>query len=489
MSIINSASLLIFNHKTLDVKTKLLNKSIMRLGRKGASDKNDIFVDSEITSSEHGVFYRRQDGWYYKDNYSTNGTFLDGRHIQNDPNMFKLNDGTVLKIDSANNDEDINSITMIFCDGDFSNQEWANFPLNDFCKSKIYIGRDPEECEFLLESPQISKKHGMFYRKDDDLYYQDLHSTNGTLINGRPMKGSHKLVDKDILVIGNLKMVYTNGLIFYLKPTSGTNLNIRNLTKVVSDSEHIGKKKTILNNINLDVAASELVAVLGTSGAGKSTFLNCVNGYEDATSGSVLINNVDLYKNKKLLKKQIGYVPQEDLLRDGLSVQSTLDYIARLRLPKDTKRRERKRIIDDVLNTLGIEANLKKSKIQKLSGGQRKRISIAMELISNPPIIFLDEPTSGLDPETESMLIEQLRKLAHSSKKTLLVITHTLKNINLFDKVLFLGPGGKACYYGAPNMALRTFGVNDFVDIYPDVRERTDYYAQKYLENFNNLNE
>lgn len=209
-----------------------------------------------------------------------------------------------------------------------------------------------------------------------------------------------------------------------------------------------------------------------------------MNGYEKATSGSVLLNGVDLYSNKKLLRTQVGYVPQEDLLRGGLSVWSTLDYIARLRLLKDVTKNERREVIGEALDMLGLEPELQSSRISKLSGGQRKRVSIASELISDPPLLFLDEPTSGLDPETETNLILQLRELAHQRHKTLIVITHTLKNIQRFDKILFLGPGGRACFYGTPAEGLNWFQVDDLIEAYPKVRTRTDDYAQRYNHYF-----
>ena len=158
------------------------------------------------------------------------------------------------------------------------------------------------------------------------------------------------------------------------------------------------------------------------------------------------------------MKKQIGYVPQEDLLRDNISLKNTLDYIGKLRLPTDVSKQERLQKIDSVLEMLNLDSSLKNSKIRKLSGGQRKRVSIASELISDPPLLFLDEPTSGLDPETETDLMYQLRDLSHNGGKTLVVITHTIQNIMLFDMVLFFGPGGKLCYAGGPGQAMAEFG-------------------------------
>lgn len=347
-------------------------------------------------------------------------------------------------------------------------------------KNSIYIGRDPKQCDIIIDTITVSRKHGEFFKDDNRIAYRDLHSKNSTLINKMSISGTCRLKEKDVISIGRATMIYTNGMLLYLKSISGGHLSISHLTKEVMDYERVGKRKTILNDVSVDIQSAELVAVLGTSGAGKSTFLNCINGYEEATTGQVLINNVDMYRNKRQVRKQIGYVPQDDLLRDGLSVYSTLDYIAKLRLPKDVNKAERRRIIDQSLKMLSIEKELWKSKIRKLSGGQRKRVSIASEIISDPLLLFLDEPTSGLDPETETNLIKQLRHLAHAGQKTLIVITHTLKNIMLFDKILFLGPGGKLCYFGSSNSILSEFKVDDIIDVYPLIRKNPDDYAQRY---------
>lgn len=479
---VRKASVLII--EGYDVRSVVLDKPQVTLGRtpangQGKDARSDIEFAASIVSRDHGRFFYKDGRWYYRDMGSTNGTFIDGFHARNDSRSFTMQNGTVLRIDGGEYSEKYreSGVLMYFCDGDFG-QKWVTMMLDFGPDNAVFVGRDPS-CQIHLDTVTVSRRHGMFFTKGNEIYYRDMSSRNGTILNGEAIEGSVKIKPKDVMLVGNVKLIYTDGLIMYTKPDSGGYLEIRGLTRIVNDAEHKGQKKTILEDVNVNVPAGKLVAVLGTSGAGKTTFLNCAIGYEEATSGSVMINGSDLYKNKAVMKKQIGYVPQEDLLRNGLSLESTLDYIGMMRLPQDVSKTERKQKIDNVLSMLNLDHSLKKSRIKKLSGGQRKRVSIASELISDPPLLFLDEPTSGLDPETETDLIKLLRELAHKEGKTLIVITHTIKNIMMFDMVMFFGPGGRLCYAGGPGQAMAQFRVNDFVDIYPIVRENAPQLAAR----------
>jgi ABC-type multidrug transport system ATPase subunit len=329
-------------------------------------------------------------------------------------------------------------------------------------------------------------------RNGNQWLYQDLNSKNGTFINRVAVKGIQTLNEKDIIQIVNVKIIYTRGMLIYNLPNAGCELRIDNISKQVkcpkTDPSYgmNNHMKCILDRVTVTVEPSEFVAVLGGSGAGKTTFLNCINGYEEATSGAVYMDGINLYQHKDTLKKQIGYVPQEDLLRNGISVRQTLRYIAKMRLPADVSKDEREKRIDQTFDMLGLDAKCQASDVKKVSGGQRKRVSIASELVSDPPILFLDEPTSGLDPETETNLIGSLRQLAHTHEKTVIVITHTLKNIDMFDKILFFAPGGKLCFAGAPEEAYELFQVKDMTEVYRLVRENTAWYEQNYRESLNN---
>lgn len=245
-----------------------------------------------------------------------------------------------------------------------------------------------------------------------------------------------------------------------------------------------GERKRILDNVSLSVMPGELVAVIGSSGSGKSTLINCLNGFEPATSGTVCINGENLIDNYSSFKAKIGYVPQSDIIHDNLKVQNMLRFAAKLRLPEATTDFEIEAKIISVLRTVGLSEHRNKL-VKKLSGGQRKRASIAVELISDPAVFFLDEPTSGLDPEAETSLMKQLRKLSHERGKTVICITHTLQNITLFDKIVFLAPGGRLCFFGSYPQALDFFGVEHLTDAY----ELISHDPAKYINAYSVLSE
>ncbi|MGE5389648.1 MAG: ATP-binding cassette domain-containing protein, partial [Deltaproteobacteria bacterium] len=211
----------------------------------------------------------------------------------------------------------------------------------------------------------------------------------------------------------------------------------------------------------------ELVAILGGSGAGKSTLIGALTGMNPATSGSILINGRDLYHEYEVFRCMMGYVPQDDIVHVDLTVEEVLTYTARLRMPEDTSKEEIKSTVEQVM----MEVELTERRdilVKNLSGGQRKRVSIGVELITRPGLFFLDEPTSGLDPGLERIMMELVRKLADQGR-TILLVTHATFNIKLCDKVLFLADGGKLAFFGTPAEAIIYFEATDFADIYQKI--------------------
>src|SRR5690606_6424743 len=241
-------------------------------------------------------------------------------------------------------------------------------------------------------------------------------------------------------------------------------------------------KTTILDGVSLVVPPNEFVGVLGPSGAGKSTLLEALNGMRPADSGSVRINDLDLYRHFDSLKQAVGYVPQEDIIHRELSVYRTLFYIAKLRLSKDVSRAEIRQLIDEVLDVTGL-ADKRDLPVKKLSGGQRKRVSIAVELITKPSVIFLDEPTTGLDPSTEGKIMSLFRQIAESGH-TVVMTTHAMENVRLFDKIVILMKG-KLVFYGRPDEALAYFGAADFPALY-DIIEAADAKPDELRSRFEN---
>ncbi len=244
-----------------------------------------------------------------------------------------------------------------------------------------------------------------------------------------------------------------------LPGTGGAEVVARDLTRQAGDL-------TILDGVSLRFMERELVALVGLSGAGKSTLLNALTGFRPADSGEVLINGLNLYENRDHFRSLIGYVPQRDIVHQSLTVFEALDYAARLRLPPGTSEADRHARIQEVLADLGLEER-RDTRISNLSGGQVKRVSIGVELISQPQLMFLDEPTSGLDPATETDLMRLLRRLADQGR-TIVVITHATKNVMIANKVIFLVRGGRVAWFGPPAEAI------DYFDRQRSEAERAD---------------
>src|SRR5205085_5528637 len=198
--------------------------------------------------------------------------------------------------------------------------------------------------------------------------------------------------------------------------------------------------------------------------AGKSTLMDALNGLRPAQEGKVLYNGQDYYRNLAAFSTQLGYVPQDDIVHRDLTVERALYYAAKMRLPSDFTNAQIEQRINEVLEDVEMTGR-RKLLVSKLSGGQRKRVSIALELLADPSIFFLDEPTSGLDPGLDRKMMSLLRKLADKGH-TIVLVTHATNNINSCDYVCFLAQGGRLAYYGPPSDAKKFFNKDDFAEIY-----------------------
>ena len=251
------------------------------------------------------------------------------------------------------------------------------------------------------------------------------------------------------------------------------------------------KKKYLLRDIHMYIQPGHMVLLLGGSGAGKTTYLNAVNGYEKAKA-EVVLNGRNMYKNYKDMQYDIGFVPQQDLMRGSDSVFRTLMDAATLRLPANFTREEREARVNEVMEIFGL-APVKNNLVVKLSGGQRKRLSIAMEFLSNPTLFILDEPDSGLDGVMARELFEQLRQIADQGK-IIIVITHTPDRvIDLFDDVIVLAKDsnrtGRLAWFGPIEGARKFFGKEKMEEIVKSVNReeeggegRADEFIMKYAE-------
>ncbi len=194
-------------------------------------------------------------------------------------------------------------------------------------------------------------------------------------------------------------------------------------------------------------------------------------GYQQADHGNVLINGTDFYSHIEAFRSDIGFVPQDDIIHRELPIQRALTYAARLRMPEDTESFEREGRIFEVVDELALTQHIN-TPVSRLSGGQRKRVSIGVELLTRPGLLFLDEATSGLDPGTETQMMKLFRHLADNGRIVMLV-THATKNVMICDKVAFMAPGGYLAFYGPPEEALTYFGAKEFDEIYFKLEDKS----------------
>lgn len=435
----------------------------------GRDKKNDIVLNSPIVSSNHGYFTIENGIVTIYDDNSLNG-FIINSFIKK--NTFILHDGDVVKIDNPN--IPLYEGILMYIQVNDNKNKWVEYDMSN--KSKIYIGRS-KECDIVLDKINISSKHAKLIKKDNSYFIGYEGNNVGLILNNMILAWDTQLRDKDVFEINGTKFIYSQNKLFYQLSENSVRLDAFDIVKTVRLKF---KKKDISQHVNFSAEPGQFVAFVGGSGAGKSTFMKCISGVSKPTSGKVLINGNDLYNNYDVLKNLIGYVPQENIIFDDLSLIKMLRYAANLRMPDDSTHAEKEKRIEEVLTIVEM-LDKKDVMIKNLSGGQQKRACIAVELLADPNLFFLDEPTSGLDPGTERSLMKTLRKMANSGK-TIILVTHNTLNLHLCDKVVFFGYGGKLCFDGTPEDALKFFEVEDFVDVYNIITTDTDHWHKKFKE-------
>lgn len=447
-------------------------KDIVLFGR---SDDNDIQLKSGLVSRTHdsqhrgGLFIKKNSRWYIQDDHNTNGILFNDIYI----NRQELAEGSLFRIDSLDGTREDG---VLFIGSKNLDNAWQMYPLHT---KEVTIGRNTG-CDLCLNHVTVSNVHAILTKEPDGWYIQDHNSTNGLLINGIQYRSKIALHEKDVITITNTTIIYVSQMLFFYTGTNGVSIEARDIVVKRKVRHKPGKYFIASDHINMSINPGELVSIIGGSGAGKSTIMNVLCGYLKPSEGVVYINGCNLYQNFDAVKSLFGYVPQSDIVYSKLSIYDMLKYTSRLRLPKDISAEERDKAITNALQTVDLLEH-KDKLIQNLSGGQRKRASIAVELLADPQLLFLDEPVSGLDPGTERDLMQSLRKMADMGK-TIILVTHSTLQLGMCDKVAFVGKGGKLCYLGALSDALDFFGVNDVVDIYQEMTYRASKWEDLYKE-------
>ncbi|AFZ05491.1 FHA modulated ABC efflux pump with fused ATPase and integral membrane subunits [Oscillatoria nigro-viridis PCC 7112] len=419
-------------------------------------------------SNIHAVLRQIGDNYWIYDGDgqrpSTNGLFVDRTRIT--PNDgYCLKDGTEIKIGL----DPQNQVLLTYFNP-LANQVAVPSKQSILLKNRsVLLGRDPN-ASLQLDAPLVSRRHATIDQDSRGNYILRDYSVNGVFVNGQRVTNSVQLSEGDAIRIGPFTLTYRSGEL--QMQDSGHQIRLD------ADSLVIPKR---LDNITLAIEPGQFVALVGGSGAGKSTLMRTLLGIEKTTNGAVFLNGDNLRQNFNIYRNQIGYVPQDDIVHADLTVQEVLSYAAKLRLPPDT---DVNQVVAKTLEDIEM-THRRKALVKQLSGGQRKRVSIGVELLADPKLFFLDEPTSGLDPGLDKKMMQLLRKLANQGR-TVILVTHATANITMCDRIVFMGRGGRLCYFGPPAEALDFFDVKtgDFADIYNEL-ETGETNVQSWAEKFN----
>jgi len=462
-----------------------LDKQTITIGR---HPQNDIVVSEAVVSAFHAQIVREGDALIFihpqpvpppQRSHTTNGILYNGIRYPGQtptgepvqPFRKRLERGDVFRIGN----DDGTLVTLTYNDGSSAAQdivpEIRPIPLG---APQISIGRHPDN-DLVLNHQQVSGHHARLERMPNGYRIVDLGSTNGVYVNARRIPNHQMLNPNDEVRIGPFKLTYTGTQLTQHDESNSVRIDAIQLNKAVQATDFSprgllnlllqrGNKRTILiNNISLAIPPRKFVALVGGSGTGKSTLMGALNGLQ-RPEGTVLYNGQDYYKHLAAFSTQLGYVPQDDIIHRDLTVDRALYYAAKLRLPSDFTEAQIKQRINEVLEDVDMTFR-RHVLVSKLSGGQRKRVSIALELLANPSVFFLDEPTSGLDPGLDRKMMFLLRKLADKGH-TIVLVTHATNNINACDYVCFLCQGGRLAFFGPPDDAKKFFNKTDFAEIY-----------------------
>ena len=437
----------------------------------GRDQSCDITLDNSRVSKTHLRLAWDHGDWKATDLESTNGTFLNSKLSR----VTKINDAKVLHLGGVNNiiikltpltgaQSAKSKVTRQILDKEATRVAQGFFeetgdlvgPRRIRLQQRIRIGRG-EDNDWKIDDINVSRSHAEIVQHREGGYeLVDLKSTNGTYLNDSQIK-REKLIFGDIISISGHRRKFTSDGLEILEGIEGLPVTVKGA------SFQIGPK-TLLEDVSFNLGPRTLTAIIGPSGAGKSTLLGVLTGRTKPTSGVIELGGNNLHDNYQVLSRQIGSVPQADILHTRLTVRQALNYGAKLRLPSDTTKGERDVRVEEVMHKLELteRADLR---IDRLSGGQRKRASIGLELLTSPKLLVLDEPTSGLDPGLDAHVMETLRNLADEGQ-TVVLVTHSVDNLNFCDNVILLASGGRVAYAGPASTVFSKLGKKNWAEVF-----------------------
>jgi len=433
----------------------------------GRDPEADIVVDEPLVSWRHAVLRIADGRWLLEDTNSTNGTFAAGERVR----RVEITDSCQVRLGHPDAGPVVSCSITEMPDRGASAQPLATavwsaqrlggdrFPsaIMPLPAKVLRIGRSADN-GIVVADLNVSRRHAELRRLPGGEYeIADLGSHNGTFLNGQRITKA-TVTEADVIGIGPASFRLVGDELQEFVDGGDISLDARGLTVTLPNG------KVLLDDVSVPLGERCLLGVIGPSGAGKSTLLGALTGMRPATAGSVFYDGRDLYANYAELRHRIGLVPQENILHTQLSAHRALGYAAELRFPRDTSPAERTRRIGAVLGELSLTAHAD-TRTSSLSGGQQKRVNVALELLTKPSLLFLDEPTSGLDPGLDMSVMEMMSGLARDGR-TVIVVTHSVANLNVCDRLLVLVPGGKVAYFGSPADGLRHFGQPGWAQVF-----------------------
>ena len=335
-----------------------------------------------------------------------------------------------------------------------------------------WIGRSLEN-DIVIHDVLASRHHAFLTPTPLGTEIRDAQSINGTFVNGNRVR-SALLCEGDVVTIGNADLVFTGGILVRRQEVATRTGGLE-----VRDVDFSINGKNLLERVSLTARPGTLTAIIGGSDAGKTTLARLIAGYATPTSGLVTFEGHDLHTGYASLRTRIGMVPQDDVVHRQLTINQALGYAAELRLPHDTGKADREQVVAQVLDELELTKHAD-TRVDKLSGGQRKRASVALELLTGPSLLILDEPTSGLDPALDLQIMTMLRQLADAGR-VVLVVTHSLTYLDVCDQVLLMAPGGKTAFLGAPGQIGAAMGTTNWAQIFAMVGADPDEANRRFL--------
>jgi ABC-type multidrug transport system ATPase subunit/pSer/pThr/pTyr-binding forkhead associated (FHA) protein/ABC-type multidrug transport system permease subunit len=436
----------------------------------GRDPLSDIMFADPRVSWHHAVLHVGDGHWMLDDAGSTNGTFTDGRLVRH----LDVGPGSVVRFGNAV-DGPRAALSLLPAPAPAAPSPSAltsitgsyrqPTKIRSLPERTIRIGRSTDN-DLVIDDLAVSRHHAELRAVPQGRYaIVDLESHNGTYLNGAPVV--HSLVGAgDLIGIGHSVFCLVGDELQEFVDDGEVSLDVQGLVVRVGDG------RTLLDQVSFPVGQKCLLAVAGPSGAGKSTLLNALTGLRPADEGTVRYDGRDLYRDYAELRQRIGLVPQDDILHTQLTVRRALRYAAELRFPGDTAETERRARVEEVIGELGLGPRADQV-ISSLSGGQRKRVSVALELLTKPSLLFLDEPTSGLDPGMDRSVMHMLRDLADDGR-TVIVVTHSVLSLDVCDRLLLLAPGGRIAFYGPPGETLEFVGFSEWPSAFEAFEQHAD---------------